>query len=188
MAILELETQNYYKVEFDECMIKGLSAYVTYSTYKTTEDREKEKARRPLLTAFLNAVQQRLFTLDSEINEAVQTLGLTPADVTDGDGYIHADYPELRAKQDEILALSSVQQDVFGRFYLYGDGEVEDYNPTVSKDILEGYGFDETWLTDPVRLSMKAQIYCGEYGDEPITAEFYYNRLKERMSDQIEDC
>ena len=53
MAIVEKSTNNYYKIDFDNCMIKGLSVIVAFSTYLSTEDRNKEKERRPLITASL---------------------------------------------------------------------------------------------------------------------------------------
>jgi hypothetical protein len=141
------------------------------------------------LTEFLNKAQERLSQLDAELNAAVVRLGLAPKDITDEDGFIReAEYPELRAKQDELIALTPIPRQVFERFYLYGEQEVKGIEYTIPKEVLDGYGYDETWLTDPVRLSMKAQLYCGEYNGEPITNDFYYNRLKPYMSENIEDC
>ena len=169
-------------------MIKGLSVYVTYSTYKATAEREKEKVRRPQLTDFINNIQKRLSQLDYELNQAVADLALEPKDITDDNGLIReAEYPELRAKQDELMALSPISQEIFRRFYLYGGAEIEPYEYTVTKEVMDAFGFDEAWIKDPILLSMKDQIYCGDYGGEPITQEFYYNRLKAKMG-ETEDC
>ncbi|NCA68470.1 MAG: hypothetical protein EOM87_10490 [Clostridia bacterium] len=188
MAILERSTNNYYKIDFDECMIKGTSIIVAFSTYKTTEDREKEKARRPFLNEFLNNVQQRLTTLYNELISGCEALGKNPEEIIDSNGVILEAYPELRAKQAEMNALESMQQAVFVRFYQYGDNILPQIEYSVSKKLLEGYGYNESWITDPIRLTTKAQIYCGEYNGETIGYEFYYNKLKERMNDSIEDC
>lgn len=188
MAILEKSTDNYYKIDFDECMVKGTAVIVAFSTYKTTADREKEKARRPLLNKFLNKVQQRLTTLYSELVSECEALGKTPQEITDSEGVILDLYPELKAKQAEMNSLASMPQAVFERFCRYGDNALTEIEYTVSKEVLEVYGFDESWITDPIRLTTKAQIYCGEYEGEAIGYEFYYGKLKERMNDSIEDC
>jgi hypothetical protein len=188
MAILEKSTNNYYKIDFDECMIKGTAVIVAFSTYQTTEDREKEKDRRPLLNVFLNNVQQRLSTLYEELISGCETLGKRAEEIVDSEGVILDVYPELKSKQAEMNALESMPQAVFERFCQYGDNLLPQIEYTVSKELLEGYGFDESWITDPIRLTTKAQIYCGEYNGEAIGYEFYYNRLKERMNDSIEDC
>ena len=188
MAILERSTNNYYKIDFDECMIKGTSVIVAFSTYQATEDREKEKARRPLLNEFLSNVQQRLTTLYNELISGCEALGKSPEEIVDSAGVILDDYPELKAMQAELNNLKSLPQAVFERFYQYGDNILPQIEYSVSKELLEGYGFDEIWITDPIRLTTKAQIYCGEYNGEAIGYELYYNRLKERMNDSIEDC
>lgn len=188
MAILERSTNNYYKIDFDECMIKGNSVIVAFSTYHTTEDREKEKERRPLLSGFLTNVQQRLTALYDELISGCGAFGKSPEEIVDSDGVILEEYPELKAKQAEMNALDAMPQAVFERFYRYGDGILPQIEYSVSKELLEGYGFDEIWITDPIRLTTKAQIYCGEYNGEAIGFELYYNRLKERMNDSIEDC
>ncbi len=188
MAILEKSTDNYYKIDFDECMVKGAAVIVAFSTYKTTADREKEKMRRPLLNEFLNKVQQRLTTLYDELVSGCEALGKTPQEITDSEGVILDGYPELKAKQTEMNSLGSMPQAVFERFCRYGDNTLPEIEYTVSKSLLEGYGFDKSWITDPIRLTTKAQIYCGEFQGEDITHEFYYNRLKTRMNNNIEDC
>ena len=188
MAILEKSTNNYYKIDFDECMIKGTSVIVAFSTYQTTEDREKEKARRPLFNEFLTTVQQRLTTLYNELISGCEALGKSAEEIVGEDGVILEAYPELKAKQAEMNALEAMPQAVFERFYQYGDNIFPQIKYSVSKELLEGYGFNESWITDPIRLTTKAQIYCGEYNGERISYEFYYNRLKERMNDSIEDC
>lgn len=188
MAILEKSTSNYYKIEFDECMIKGTAVIVSFSTYQTLEEREKEKLRRPLLNAFLSKVQQRLTVLHNELIEGCKALGNQPQEIVGEDGIIRDEYPELKAKQAEMNSLEPMPLAVFERFYQYGDAIFPEIEYTVSKELLVGYGYDENWIKEPIRLTTKAQLYCGEYNGETISHSLYYNRLKERMNDSIEDC
>lgn len=188
MAILEKETNNYFKIEFDECMVKGSDVYVMYSTYLTSADRDKEKERRPKLSAFLNNVQQRITELNEELLSAAAEMGKTPEELVGADGMIPDAYPDLKAKQEELLALSDIPTAVYDRFYVRGDEQHTEIKYSVSKEVLTGYGFEETWITDPIRLNVQAVVHCGEYYGETINQEFYYNRLKQRMSENIIDC
>lgn len=190
MAILMEETQNYYKIEFEECKVMGLSVYVTYSVYKTTQDRENEKIRRSLLSAFITKVQQRITELNDGLLAAVSELGVEPSDIVDENGMIIAEsYPELRAQQNELISLLNIPQQVYDNSYRYGDGIPAALEYTVSKEVLaEEYGFDENWVTDPIMLSAKAEVYCGEYEGEAISQEMYYTRLKTRLVGEHADC
>jgi hypothetical protein len=190
MAILMNETNNYYKIEFDECKIMGLSVYVVFSVYQTAEDREKEKVRRPLLTDFLTKVQQRITALNDGLLAKVEEMGVQPQDITDENGMILAEqYPEMRARQDELIKLQSIPQSVYENSYRYGDAVPAPLEYTISKEeLVEKYGYDEVWTTDPIILSQKAEIYCGEYKGEEISMEFYYERLKAVMVGETEDC
>jgi hypothetical protein len=188
MAILEKSTSNYYKIEFDECMIKGTAVIVSFSTYQSLGEREKEKSCRPLLNEFLSKIQQRLTVLHNELITACEALGKQPQEIVGEDGIISDEYPDLKAKQMEMNSLEPMPLAVFERFYQYGDVIFPEIDYTVSKELLEGYGYDENWIKEPIRLTTKAQIYCGEYNGEPISHSLYYNRLKERMNDSIKDC
>lgn len=190
MAILMNETNNYYKIEFDECKIMGLSVYVAFSIYQTADDREKEKVRRPLLTEFLTKVQQRITALNDGLLAKVEEMGVHPQDITDENGMILADqYPEMRAQQEELISLQAIPQSVYENAYRYGDAVPAPLEYTVAKaELIDKYGFDEVWVNDPIMLSTKAEVYCGEYGGEAITMEFYYNRLKAVMVGATEDC
>lgn len=189
MAILEKSTNNYYKIDFDNCMIKGLSVIVAFSTYLSTEDRNKEKERRPLITAFLNAVQQTVGPKYEQLMGMVAEYGISAESDIDEAGLIKESVnAEARALQIEIDNLSNMPNQIYEHCYRYGDNEPAEINWVVSKEKLMEYGFDVEWIKDPIRLSAVAQIYCDEYAGEPITHEFYYNRLKTRMSQEVEDC
>jgi hypothetical protein len=181
MAVLEKQTGNYYKVDFDECLIKGTGVYAAYAVYKDESERLKEKEREPKIKAFVTALHDRITALNSEILTAVEAMGKEPQDIVDDKGVILSSYPELRSKQKEILALSPVAMRVFERCYTYGDEVREEYIPDTA--LLSAYGYDNAWLESPIRLTAKALIYCGEYEGEQINQAFYYNRLKERRGE-----
>lgn len=191
MAILEHETNNYYKIEFNDCMIKGRDVIVNFSVYKSPQDREKEKARQPFITEFVSRLQQEATSLYSEIFTGIGALGRSPTDIlseTEDNKIDRERFPELRAIQDKMNGMEDIMRSFFERCYKYGDRETELMEYIIPKQELEDYGFNEIWITDPVYLTNKAEIYCGEYEGEEITHEFYYNRLKTVMNENIEDC
>jgi hypothetical protein len=190
MAILEKSTNNYYKIDFDNCMIKGLSVIVAYAVYLSDQDRLNEKERRPLITAFINAVNQEAGTKYEQLISKVNELGISAETDVDENGIIKEEVnAELRALQIEISDLSSMPNQIFEQCYRYGDAVPPEVNYFIDKQVLvEKYGLDETWITDPIKLTAVAQVYCDEYNGGAITQEFYYNRLKTRMSDNIQDC
>ncbi len=57
MAVLEIETNHYYKINFDRCAIRGLKVFVNYSTYQSIEDRDKEKEREENFAAFFQNIR-----------------------------------------------------------------------------------------------------------------------------------
>lgn len=188
MAVLEKETNNYFKIEFEDCMVKGNSVIVAFSTYVTDEERNKEKQRRPLFTLFFNNLQTLINSLQNEIIFSVENLKKSPEEILDSMGKIRREaYPELRAKQDTIIELEQMHNSIFERCYVYGNIEHSPLEEMENKEILIGLGYDENWLKEPIRLTTRAQVYCGEYSGEKIAHAFYYNRLKTKMSDNVED-
>jgi len=192
MAILEKDTGHYYRVLFDECMIKGNSVIVAYEIYSAESEREKERQREQAWRDYANNTHNRLNSLYDEIMAGVEQLGLQPADVMSEteEGKIDQDkYPDLRALQDQMNTLENLHNDLSSRFYAIG-ATASDQEEVLSEvdAILTEKGFDAEWVNDPIQIAGKAQLYAGEYNGEPITHEFYYNRLKSYMNDSIEDC
>ena len=48
-------------------------------------------------------------------------------------------------------------------------------------------GFEEEWITSPVMLDGGGEVLAGDYDGEPMTYEFFYERLKTVMG-ETEDC
>ncbi len=186
MAILENETQNYYKIHFDECMIKGYGIYVVCSAYKTTADREKEKTRESLIVAFLNKIQDRIHELYQSILLELSSLGKQPNEIMDEQGQILEEYPNLLAMQREMNMLEPYPHKLASLFYVNNTDEENDLQG-IDFETLKQYGFMEEWLSDPINIQIKFEVYCGEYNGEAINHEFYYNKLKTTMSENIQN-
>lgn len=103
MAILENETNNYYKINFDLCSIRGLKVYVNYSAYKTQSERNKEKQRHSLIADFGDNLQKYRAAIYDELIASIGELRQEPKDIISSDDKIdEIRFPELREKQDII--------------------------------------------------------------------------------------
>jgi hypothetical protein len=189
MAILENETSNYYKILFDECKIEGMSVMVAFEAYKSAAEREKEKQREGLWALFFDKVEVKIGELYNGLINRVQSEGLNPLEIlsqTEENKIDGLRFPELRQKQEELHGLEQAADSVRDAFYIYAYESPRAISGSVTQR-LTPYGFDEAWVSDPVVLASKAEVYCGEYEGEPLTNEFYYNKLKKKMSLNITD-
>ncbi len=191
MAILENETNNYYRVEYDESYIKGDRVIVAFSSYKTTEDRQKEKDRAELISAFANNINVLATNKYQELVTGIQALDVEPqtiacaedSNIIDGERY-----PELRALQLEIENLKDFASSFYEHCFVYGDSAHSVAETNLSTQLLESLGYNAEWQADPIQLTNRAEIYCGDYNGEPITHEFFYERLKTVMNENITNC
>lgn len=188
MAIIENETSNYYKINFDKCSIKGRSVFVNFSVYKGSYERDKEKEREGKVAKFFLELRQYIDTkyklLLGEIGER------KPEDLlSEIDGKIDKDnFPRLRAMQDVVSDLLQLEQALGNSMYKY---EAQDNALEIPENILlqlNELGFNKSWVSEPIYISSGAEVYCGEYNDEHIDMQFYYDRLKTVMSENILDC
>jgi hypothetical protein len=189
MALRERATNYYYRINFDACKVAGLKVFVSFHAYKSAEEREKEKDREPQWAEFFRKLRENLHSQYTALLTAVETAGLTPADITDENGLIDlAKHPELRIMQDGMNELEPFERGIGERLFKYGDDKKSALvvNESVGGQ-LESLGFDDSWILEPILLDGGAEVYAGEYNSEPITHEFYYNRLKAVMN-ETEDC
>ena len=191
MAVLEKATNNYYKINFDRCAVRGLKVFVNFSVYNSTEEREKEKERQGKWTEFFQRLRGNLQSQYDALIKAIDAEGLTSEQVLSEseEGMIDSEkYPELRAMQNKLLILEPFEQEIEDRLYKYRDDEKESLIITdnVRKE-LESLGFEEEWIASPVLLDGGGEVYTGDYHGEPITYEFFYERLKSVMG-ETEDC
>lgn len=191
MAVLEKATNNYYKINFDRCAVRGLKVFVNFSVYNSTEEREKEKERQGKWTEFFQKLRGNLQSQYDALIKGIDAEGLTSEQVLSEseEGMIDSEkYPELRAMQNKLLILEPFEQEIEDRLYKYRDDEKESLIITdnVRKE-LESLGFEEEWIISPVLLDGGGEVYAGDYDGEPITYEFFYERLKSVMG-ETEDC
>lgn len=53
--------------------------------------------------------------------------------------------------------------------------------------LLVACGYDEQWLVSPIQILSTKIVNCGRYNGETITREFLYQKLKNKMSRDIQD-
>lgn len=191
MAVLEKATNNYYKINFDLCAVRGLKVFVNFSVYKSTEQREKEKERQGKWALFFQKLRENLQSQYDALIKAIEAKGLTPEQVLseNEEGMIDsAKHSELRIMQNKLLNLEPFEQEIGDRLFKYSDDEKKTLIiPAKIKNELEGLGFNEEWIASPVLLDGGGEVYTGDYDGEPITYEFFYERLKSVMG-ETEDC
>lgn len=189
MAILENETNNYFKINFDKCAVKGRLVYVNFSVYKTEIDRQKEKDRESKISKFFLDLRQYL---DGKYRALVTAIGdLTLEEIlskTDIGKIDSAKYPKLSELQYEANELLPYERLIANAIYQYGEENSVIQIDKAHLPKLQALGFEEEWTASPVRISSGAEVFCGEYNDEHIDMPFYYNRLKTVMSNNILDC
>lgn len=191
MAVIEKATNHYYKIDFDRCAVRGLKVFVNYSIYKDTSQREKEKERQGKWAEFFQKLREKLQSQYNELVEEIQVKALTQEQVLSEseEGMIDsAKYPELRVLQNKLLELEPFEQEIEDRLFKYRDDEKNTLViPDEVKDKLNSLGFEEVWIDSPVLLDGGGEVYAGDYNGEPITYEFFYERLKTVMG-ETEDC
>ncbi|MDI9486831.1 MAG: hypothetical protein QM214_02830 [Bacillota bacterium] len=191
MAILEKATNHYYKINYDRCAVRGLKVFVNFSVYNSTEEREKEKERQGKWTEFFQRLRGNLQSQYDALIKAIDAEGLTSEQVLSEseEGMIDSTkYAELRTMQNNLLSLEPFEQEIGDR--LFKDRYDEKESLIITDDVkkeLKALGFDEEWVISPVLLDGGGEVYTGDYRDEPITYEFFYERLKSVMGETV-DC
>lgn len=191
MAVREIETNNYFKINFDSCAVRGLKVFVNFSVYQSAEEREKEKERIPRWAEFFQKLRESIQVQYNALIVQIEALGLTPGQVLSAteDGKIDAGlYPALRAEQDKLDELAPFELGIGERLFKYGDNEKPAL--VLSEEVREALatlGFEDEWIVNPVLLGGGAEVNTGDYNGEPITHELFYERLKSVMG-ETEDC
>ena len=163
MAILGTVCKDYFKIIYEECFVRGGFVFVSFMVYKTKEDREAEKIRLPQLNIFMENVDNKLKALDKRAGENEEERKLN------------------------IYPLAQTALSIKNAMYKYGENPVPEVTFLVSKESLIPLGFDEAWIENPIRVLYSAQVECGEYNGETLSAEFFYNLLKGKIIGEIEN-
>jgi len=191
MAVREIATKNYYKINFDNCAVKGLKVFVNLSVYLDTAEREKEKERTPKWAEFFQKLSANLQGQRDNLFAQIDAAGLTVDGVlskTEENKIDGALYPDLRELQERWNALEPFEHLLGNSLFRYGDAELPCIE--ISEKIgeqLAALGFEEAWILDPVRITAGAEVCTGDYKGEQICHSFYYDRLKTVMG-ETEDC
>ena len=109
MALLEIATKQYYKINFDECNVRGRRVFVNFSNYASEDERQKEKERSGAIASFFQKLRESLQKQLEAMFAKTEELGVKPEDTLSKteEGMVDAErFPELRKMQDSINALS----------------------------------------------------------------------------------
>jgi hypothetical protein len=190
MAVLEKETNQYYKINFDNCSVKGLTVFVNFSAYLDTGEREKEKERIEKWAKFFRRLREILQEKQNGLFAAIEATGLTPEQVvsaTEENKIDGARYPDLRELQERWNALEPYEKWLGDSLYRFGEAELPciEMSDGIAAQLAE-LGFESEWITDPVRITAGAEVNVGDYKGEPISHEFYYERLKSVMGETVD--
>ena len=180
MAILDTDG-TYVKINYENCGVVGGKVYVEYSTYQNELERQKEKTRHAGWLAFQHRCAEKCGEL--------YRLGLERWDPqTRSKEEIEAD-PQFLKDRNAYCRwtefLSGFEESVFKLF-----DEAPSVAPEELMQELLAMGFDPIWMSDPVRMNGKVVVCCGDYdmmSGNVLSREFFYDRLKSRMSESVQN-
>ena len=182
MAILDID-KSYIKIDYTHSGVIGGLIQVSFATYISQAERDKEKQREEKISQFLN----NIYTSISELqNDAYNNWG------------------QLSQEEIEKIKLTDVfiqwenkitnyqnTYSTFGEYAYKVVGEKPNYKLFLTEKELETLGFDLIWFTDPVIHNGFTTINCGEYDNinrPELNLEFFYNKLKEYMNPEVLDA
>lgn len=157
MAILENETQNYYRIDVEHSFVQNNMVYANIIVYATENDRKLEKVRMPEFEAF-DQNSMKMFTSLSKNEQNT----------------------EICEEFAKALNLISRMR------YAKGETkEVESTLNSSFSSLITDCGFKKEWIDTPIRIIATKIINCGKYNEEKLTEEYIYDKLKSKMSSNI---
>lgn len=185
MAILDTD-KTYVKLMFEECMIKGRGVYVSFMTYATKEDRDREKAQYEKVQNFLNNLRDKYRNLQEEVQGFISRVpDVNAMSVAESATFQSLYEPKINLAQNYM----NQEQNFIDNLIVSANTEnISTFQYIIDKQDLESLGFVEEWVLNPIRHLGYTTVYAGEFNGEEVNEEFYYTRLKSCMSDAIIDC
>ncbi len=159
---------------FDECYVKGNKIFVSWLTYASKEDRDKERSREEEVNAFISNLREKS-------NNERQILYLKQREET-------ALTSRDTEKIESLISLYYNQEIIFYENYLNIKNRESTFKSILPDGELEKLGFKQEWIDDPIYNYGVSSMCVGEYKGEIISHELFYNRLKKFMYDAIIDC
>jgi len=155
----------YQKILLDRFYINLNGLYVTAIVFENKEQRDKDKARNPLVASFMQNI-----AIESERRKQIYPEGsiLTEEQILDNENFSKAEYIAINYD----LALWKWQnQTEEERIQLKDDFLVE----------AEKYGFQREWYTNPIRLMREETFWTDQYNKQDFTLEAFYSLVKENI-------
>lgn len=179
MAVIDLDG-SYLKVLYDECMVKGDNIYVTFITYPTEADRLREKNTDAAYNAFVGKIWDKIRSYQTEINSMIKEY-----EETQSEELGHQINDKIKERDKYINQWNNINNNRI----LPIDKEPEFIN-YISDDELAEFGFDKSWIENPIRTNGVVQTLAGNYQTmtrAAINTSFYYDRLKSIMNEGVKD-
>ena len=161
MAVCENATGEYYKVLLENSYIKDGFVFVSVVRYPNQEERDREKAREEQLSLFLTNAKQRYLEILSESQDQN----------TDSEIQYEEEFERI------IYTVENLSTIRIGQTY-----------PVITisdktKQEINSLGFSDDFITNPVLVIAYITINCGTYDKMPLSLEYLYEKLKDRMSE-----
>lgn len=153
MAIIDKNTNEYYKIIQHECYANIDGLYLSVAMYDSEAERIKEKNRENLILEYIN----NMIVLEESIPNIEEIGDHHPILI-----YYHLFDRTIVPKNNQILGL---------------DGFTEDQVREAEK-----YGFDRKWFIDPVIIGSKFIIRVKDYDGDSFDLESLYGHLKNRFN------
>ena len=159
MAILENETQNYYRADLDRSFIQHNMVFATLIAYGSEADRQKEKNRETEFQMFDVNCESLLVNLNSsERNEGICRKFAHAKKQIDNMKYV---------KINSTVSDATIDVEVL--------------------EMLTKCGYKIEWIQQPIHILSDKLVNCGMHSNEEFTLRYIYDKLKTKMSLNIKN-
>lgn len=160
MAVCENATGQYYKVLLENSYIKDRFIFVSVVRYPNQEERDREKSREKQLSLFLTNAKQRYLEILSESQDQSTDSEIQYEEEFEKVIYTVENFSTIRIGQTyPVITISDkTEQEMFR------------------------LGFSYDFITNPILVIDYITINCGAYDKMPLSLEYLYEKLKDRMS------
>lgn len=189
MALSNKDTLQYYKINYDECKIKGDKIYTNFFVYITEREREKEKLRYESQVTFYQNLQNFISDLQKRVDDQIVAYGINPYEINCNYSNIPSDVlGRLENESNIVNKYREIEHVVPHKFYIIN------VDTSISIDIgnelsnLIEMGFLMEWVNDPIRMCSSIEVCCGDYNGEKIEPALFYNKMKTVIIEPLVDC
>lgn len=155
------KTGQYHRVAFDESYVKGGKVWVKVITYANAEAREKEKEVQSKLVGHMEEINSKLAHYYNEWSIWTTKYGVSYSPLC---SFSKLNYPKLAELKHKLDSLHNQRNYLGGRVEEKPEGIPEWY--------------EQVYTTELV-------LYCGEYVDEKVSHEQFYEWAKAKFEGEL---